>query len=108
MRKKRGIAGVLAISFGIALGACSGTASNGNGDGVDVNSPGTFMYPCAEDAGVCQAPFICLFSPTGAGTRCSLSCSSDADCPKWTATGHCSGPFQSPCVKGVCQPHMCS
>src|SRR5215471_14194114 len=99
---------LIAVCLLAAVG-CSSVHSNG--DGIDVNNPATFSNPCDVDAGVdvgvCQAPFSCLHSVTG-GSRCSLVCKSDADCPRWVATGHCDGPFQSPCVEGICQPHWCT
>jgi hypothetical protein len=54
MLGKLGALFFLIISAGSVLGACGESSS---GDGIDRNSPGTFMLPCEGDAGVCQ-PYL--------------------------------------------------
>jgi hypothetical protein len=70
----------------------------------DKNRPATFFDTCDPAAPKCKSPFSCLHNPelTGPG-YCTQACTSDSDCPRWTATGHCAGPFQSRCGQGVCQ-----
>ena len=73
-------------------------------DLYDKNRPTTFLDPCEPDASKCKSPFSCLSSPALAGHDvCTLACTSDSDCPAWTATGHCAGPVQSRCSQAVCQ-----
>ncbi len=70
-------------------------------DNRDENRPQTFFDACSEPTD-CAEPFQCLVTPERTVKVCSLECESIADCPRWVATGHCAGDYQSPCVSGVC------
>ena len=76
----------------------------------DTNRPPSFGTACEGDAGldVCESPFTCMRNASFSGAmQCTLACDSDDDCPRWEATGHCAGPFQSRCEANVCQPQRC-
>ncbi|HEX2735067.1 MAG TPA: hypothetical protein VHM70_25855, partial [Polyangiaceae bacterium] len=82
---------------------------------VDPNQPASFAEHCDDSSEVCSELFTCLdYSPPSFGPPptperiCSRGCSTDADCPSWTATGYCGGKAQSPCVGGVCGPRPCT
>jgi hypothetical protein len=85
------------------LGLAMLLATCGDDEWRDKNRPATFFDLCEPTAQTCKSPFSCLPVPglTGQG-YCTLACTSDSDCPRWTATGHCAGPFQSRCLQGVC------
>jgi hypothetical protein len=79
-------------------------ATCGEDEWRDKNRPATFFDICDPAAPKCESPFSCLGNPELSGNGyCTLACASDSDCPQWTATGHCAGPFQSRCQQGVCQ-----
>jgi len=92
----------------VAEGGCSCNA-------VDPHQPPTFGKDCSEDTNVCRAPFSCLsvqqppsFGPAPLPRMlCTASCTSDADCPSWEATGFCAGHVMLSCADGVCQPRSC-
>jgi hypothetical protein len=87
----------------ILLGLTFLLATCGEDEWRDKNRPATFFDSCDPAAPTCNSPFSCLRVPglTGQG-YCTQACTSDSDCPRWTATGHCAGPFQSRCSGGVC------
>lgn len=91
---------VLGATFAIAV-ACS---DEGPGDD---NLPATFGDACTLGASKCAKPFICIADESTTNGQCTLSCSSDEQCPRWEATGHCSGPTQARCGDGVCQRPLC-
>jgi hypothetical protein len=77
----------------VVLFACGDSA-------VDTNKPETFWDTCSEDASVCQEPFECL--SVEQLQVCTMKCSETSECPRWEATGHCAGDFQSRCLDGIC------
>lgn len=68
----------------------------------DENRPATFWDSCKSDVDECANPFVCLEVEGLSGRVCTLECSETAECPRWEATGHCAGDFQSQCVNGFC------
>lgn len=104
----RASVGVLLLALLAFEGCSTGEA--------DINAPATFGQPCNADASTCESPFVCLRTHT-IGSICTMTCSSNDDCPSWTATGHCAGPFQSTCAlsladgssdsENVCMPMYC-
>jgi hypothetical protein len=89
----------------VILLGLTGLLSTCDGDDWrDRNRPATFFDNCDPAAPKCKSPFSCLRNPELTGPAyCTQACTSDSDCPRWTATGHCAGPFQSRCGQGVCQ-----
>ena len=89
---------IILVGLSVLVSTC------GDDDWRDQNRPATFFDTCDPASPKCKSPFSCLRNPgrSGAG-YCTLACTSDAECPSWTATGHCAGPFQSRCLQGVCQ-----
>jgi hypothetical protein len=87
---------VLGLAFFGVLGACGDDSSQD-----DKNRPATFWDTC-EVADDCATPFECL-AVEGAKVRlCTKKCDETSDCPRWEATGHCAGDFQSQCLNGTC------
>jgi hypothetical protein len=82
-----------------ALSACVVSTD----DQRDRNKPPTFWHDCAPHQGTCAAPFECLPVPGLNGAVCTLRCERTEQCPRWEATGHCAGSFQSSCADGICQ-----
>jgi hypothetical protein len=81
---------------------------------VDPNEPPSFADACDPAAPVCAAPLECLqIQVAGGGAppeptfMCSAPCTSNDECPTWTATGFCAGEVQLECVSEVCQPRTC-
>lgn len=89
----------LCVVFGVSvllLSAC------GDGeDWRDKNKPATFFHECTDESD-CAASFQCLTHPALARDLCTAECDTDADCPRWRATGQCAGNYQSPCRAGIC------
>lgn len=84
-------------------------------DAVDPNQPPSFGLPCVTGDAVCTAPLSCLsvdpapsYGPPRTRSVCTSTCSSDADCPSWEATGFCAGSVRLRCSQGTCQPRSCS
>ena len=96
----------IAVIALMASGACADPAANE--DWRDRNRPATYGDGCDAQAD-CASPFQCLEKPDGGlvSPLCSQHCTVAADCPTWTATGHCAGPRQSTCVGGVCDYPRC-
>lgn len=89
----------------IALGVTVWTLNGACGDDSsfeDRNRPATFWDTCEAGKDDCASPFECL-EVEGASVRlCTKMCSETSDCPRWEATGHCAGDFQSQCLNGTC------
>lgn len=82
------------------VAACSSESGDDDGECIP-NAPDTFEFPCGMDAKVCAAPFECL---EAAGNRCSKTCRSKSDCPKWKEGD---STLQPECTAGACQPIYC-
>jgi hypothetical protein len=84
-------------------------------DAVDPNQPPSFGIPCVAGDTLCTAPLSCLSvdpvplydRPPRARSVCTSTCSTDADCPSWEATGFCAGSVRLRCSQGTCQPRSC-
>jgi hypothetical protein len=89
-----------------ALCACGTSATSD--DSRDRNRPPTYGDTCGSNE-ECDEPFQCLDGPDGGSVPqlCTRPCSSDSDCPTWTATGHCAGIRRSACLGGVCDYPRC-
>jgi hypothetical protein len=79
-----------------------GASCGGEDDSRDRNRPPTFFDNCSGSAD-CAEPFACLAHPQLTKNVCTLECQVDAECPRWRATGHCAGDYQSPCNFGICE-----
>jgi len=102
MFRRRNVGQLFLFSFVAAAWGCS------SDDLIDTNRPASFYDNCTASSATCKGPFMCLPNPAlGGNSFCTSPCTTDSDCPKWTATGHCPGPVQSACDGGVCQPHQC-
>jgi len=83
-------------------------------DAVDPNQPPSFGIPCVAGDTLCTAPLSCLsvdsvpsIAPSSGRSVCTSTCSTDADCPRWEATGFCAGSVRLRCSQGTCQPRSC-
>ena len=94
-------------TWGLWVIIAAGIQACGGDDFRDKNRPDTFADSCEIGDDTCAAPFECLENPDRTGPTCTLSCTSDNDCPSWKATGHCPGFTQSTCSSGVCQNRQC-
>jgi hypothetical protein len=77
-------------------------------DPFDRNRPATYGSHCRSNAD-CASPFTCL-GPPDAGPYwpiCTLRCNAVADCPTWSATGHCAGPVTPSCDNAFCDYLRC-
>jgi hypothetical protein len=78
-------------------------------DQFDRNRPATYGSQCHSMNEQCASPFECL-GPADAGPYwpiCTVRCSAVADCPTWSATGHCAGPITPVCNYGICDYMRC-
>lgn len=83
-------------------------------DAIDPNQPATLGTSCVLDGDECAAPLQCLeidypytIGPPFRPLVCTASCTVDADCPSWEASGYCAGPVQLRCSENSCQPRDC-
>ncbi|MET0388667.1 MAG: hypothetical protein ABW321_22030 [Polyangiales bacterium] len=87
----------LTLLAGLALASCAQDE-----DWRDKNRPDTFWDSCTPAENSCAEPFTCLAVADLTARVCTKACESNEDCPRWQATGHCAGSFQSKCYEGTC------
>jgi hypothetical protein len=86
------------------------THGAGNYAAVGVDMPDNFGDACADDPGVCRAPYSCLEVPVpefgdDLHAMCTSACKTDFDCPVWIS------PQASPCpgmLNGFCREGFCN